>query len=67
MEQFLSGSLKVGDDITVLPSGKTTKVKSIIDARDVSEENIQNIDKIANLPKKYHAPMAVTITNRKMR
>jgi len=25
-----SGSVKVGDDITVLPSGKTTKVKSII-------------------------------------
>ncbi len=59
---ILSGSLKVGDDITVLPSGKTTKVKSIIDAGDVSEKSIDNIDKIANLPKKYHAPMAVTIT-----
>ncbi len=59
---ILSGSLKVGDNITVLPSGKTTKVKSIIDAGDVSEKSIDNIDKIVNLPKKYHAPMAVTIT-----
>jgi sulfate adenylyltransferase subunit 1 len=34
-----SGSVKVGDEITVLPSGKTTKVKSIINAGDITEEN----------------------------
>jgi len=32
-----SGSIKVGDDITVLPSKKTTKVKSIINAGDITE------------------------------
>ena len=35
----VGGSVKVGDDITVLPSGKTTKVKSIISAHDITEEN----------------------------
>ena len=34
-----SGSVKVGDEITVLPSGKTTKVKSIINAGDITEAN----------------------------
>ena len=36
---IVGGSVKVGDDITVLPSGKTTKVKSIISAHDITEEN----------------------------
>lgn len=35
-----SGSVKVGDEITVLPTGKTTKVKSIINAGDISEKNM---------------------------
>lgn len=32
------GSVKVGDEVTVLPSGKTTKVKSIISAGSISEK-----------------------------
>ena len=57
-----SGSVKVGDDITVLPSGKTTKVKSIIDAGDVSESNFKDIKDISNTKQNYYSPMAVTIT-----
>jgi len=34
----VGGSVKVGDEITILPSGKTTKVKSIIDAGKVTEK-----------------------------
>jgi len=51
-----SGSVKVGDEITVLPSGKTTKVKSIINAGDITEENRE-----ARTNEAY-APMAITIT-----
>jgi sulfate adenylyltransferase subunit 1 len=36
-----SGAIKVGDEITVLPSGKSTKVKSIIDAGAITESNRQ--------------------------
>ncbi len=51
-----SGSVKVGDEITALPSGKTTKVKSIINAGDITEKNRDAITTEA------YAPMAVTIT-----
>jgi len=51
-----SGSVKIGDEITVLPSGKTTKVKSIINAGDITEKNRE-----AKTEEGY-APMAVTIT-----
>ena len=51
-----SGSVSVGDDITVLPSGKSTKVKSIINAGDVTEAHRDTTTKEA------YAPMAVTIT-----
>jgi sulfate adenylyltransferase subunit 1 len=51
-----SGSVKVGDEITVLPSGKTTKVKSIINAGDITESN-RNVTTIEAC-----APMAITIT-----
>jgi sulfate adenylyltransferase subunit 1 len=50
------GSVEVGDEITVLPSGKTTKVKSIINAGDITEDN-----RSATCDGAY-APMAVTIT-----
>ena len=43
-----AGSVKVGDDITVLPSGKTTKVKEIFNA----DQKVQEA----------YAPMAITIT-----
>lgn len=51
-----SGSIKVADEITVLPSGKTTKVKTIINATDISEKN-KTIT-----TQKAHAGMAITIT-----
>ena len=51
-----SGEVRVGDEITVLPSGKTTKVKSIINAGDITEENRSVTTEFA------YAPMAVTIT-----
>lgn len=51
-----SGSVKVGDEITVLPSGKTTKVKSIINAGDITEDNRSATTKEA------YAPMAITLT-----
>jgi len=43
-----AGSVKVGDEITVLPSGKSTKVKDIINAGDDANE--------------AQATMAITIT-----
>ena len=51
-----AGSVKVGDAITVLPSGKTTKVKSIINAGDITEANREVTTK------EVYAPMAITIT-----
>lgn len=51
-----AGSVKVGDEITVLPSGKSTKVKSIINAGDISEAKRDQITSQA------YAPMAVTLT-----
>lgn len=51
-----SGSVKAGDEITVLPSGKTTRVKSIINAGDITEDNRLVTRKEA------FAPMAITIT-----
>ena len=51
-----AGSVKVGDEITVLPSGKTTKVKSIINAGDITET-----DRTKSTTEVY-APMAVTLT-----
>lgn len=51
-----SGSVKVGDEITILPSGKTTKVKSIINAGDITEDSRNTTTLEA------YAPMAITIT-----
>jgi sulfate adenylyltransferase subunit 1 len=51
-----AGSVKVGDEITVLPSGKSTKVKSIINGGDITESNRSTTTQEA------HAPMAITIT-----
>jgi len=52
----VSGSVKVGDNVTVLPSGKITKVKSIIDAGSITEEH-----RNATVNEAY-SPMAVTLT-----
>jgi len=51
-----AGSVKVGDEITVLPSGKSTIVKSIINGGDITEDN-----RNATCSEAY-APMAITIT-----
>jgi len=51
-----AGSVKVGDEITVLPSGKSTKVKSIINAGDITEAERNTTTTEA------YAPMAITIT-----
>ena len=51
-----AGSVKVGDEITVLPSGKSTTVKSIINAGDITEDNRETTTTEA------YAPMAITIT-----
>ena len=51
-----AGSVKVGDEITVLPSGKSTKVKSIINAGDITEVTRDTTTTEA------YAPMAITIT-----
>ena len=51
-----AGSINVGDEITVLPSGKTTKVKSIINGGDITEAN-RNVT-----TEEAFAPMAITIT-----
>ncbi len=51
-----AGLVKAGDEITILPSGKTTKVKSIINAGDITEANRE-----AAVQEAY-APMAVTLT-----
>ena len=53
---IVSGRASVGDEITVLPSGKTTTIKSIINAGDITEKNRTVTTENAQ------APMAVTIT-----
>ncbi len=58
-----SGSVRVGDEITVLPSGKRSKIKSIINAGDISERNCLESNVEHFRPDiEYYAPMAVTIT-----
>lgn len=51
-----SGRVRIGDEITILPSGKRTKVKSIFNARDISEGNNSVESKEAS------ASMAITLT-----
>ncbi len=51
-----SGRVQVGDEVTVLPSGKTTKIKSIINAGDITEQN-RNVT-----TSEAYAPMAITLT-----
>ena len=50
------GRVRVGDEITVLPSGKTTRVKSIINSGDITEADRHVTTEEAS------APMAVTLT-----
>ncbi|MBD3797974.1 MAG: sulfate adenylyltransferase subunit CysN [Campylobacterales bacterium] len=56
-----SGEIKVGDAITVLPSGKTSKVKSIV-ANDIKELRPINKDESVESIDRAFAPMATTLT-----
>jgi len=56
-----SGSVQVGDEITVLPSKKTSKVKSIV-SNDIKDlRPIGKDETVETIPKAF-APMATTIT-----
>jgi len=56
-----SGSISVGDEITVLPSRKTSKVKSIV-SNDIKDLRPIGKDEEVETISKAFAPMATTIT-----
>ncbi|MBU0633410.1 sulfate adenylyltransferase subunit CysN [bacterium] len=56
-----SGTISVGDEITVLPSRKTSKVKSIV-SNDIKDLRPKNKDEIVETIQTAFAPMATTIT-----
>jgi sulfate adenylyltransferase subunit 1 len=56
-----SGSIEVGDEITVLPSLKTSKVKSIV-SNDIKDLRPIGKDEQVETIQKAFAPMATTIT-----
>ena len=56
-----SGEINVGDEITVLPSCKTSKVKSIV-SNDIKELRPKTKDETVETIQKAFAPMATTIT-----
>ncbi len=56
-----SGEVKVGDEITILPSRKTSKVKSII-SPDVKELRPKNANEDVESTGFAFAPMSVTLT-----
>jgi sulfate adenylyltransferase subunit 1 len=56
-----SGSINVGDEITVLPSKKTSKVKSIV-SNDIKELRPCTKDEEVESVKTAFAPMATTLT-----
>jgi len=56
-----SGSISVGDDITVLPSKKTSKVKSIV-SNDIKDLRPIGKDETVETIEQAFAPMATTVT-----
>ena len=56
-----SGSISVGDEITVLPSRKTSKVKSIV-SNDIKDLRPFGKDEVVETIQTAFAPMATTIT-----
>ena len=56
-----SGDISVGDEITVLPSRKTSKVKSIV-SNDIKELRPRSKDESIESIKRAFAPMATTLT-----
>ncbi len=57
-----SGSVKVGDEITVLPSGKTSRIKSIIPPIAKNNLSILGDNMVVDTINEAFAPMAVTVT-----
>lgn len=57
-----SGSVKVGDEITVLPSGKTTRIKSIIPPVAQNNLSVSGDNGVIATINEAFAPMAVTLT-----
>lgn len=58
---IVSGEISVGDEITVLPSLKTSKVKSIV-SNDIKELRPKTQDEEVESIDRAFAPMATTIT-----
>ena len=56
-----SGSISIGDEITVLPSRKTSKVKSIV-SNDIKDLRPIGKDEVVETIQTAFAPMATTIT-----
>jgi len=56
-----SGTISVGDSITVLPSKKSSKVKSII-SNDIKDLRVKNKDETIETITTAFAPMATTLT-----
>jgi sulfate adenylyltransferase subunit 1 len=56
-----SGSINVGDEITVLPSRKTSRVKSIV-SNDIKELRPKTQDESVEAIERAFAPMATTLT-----
>jgi sulfate adenylyltransferase subunit 1 len=56
-----SGTIEVGDEITVLPSKKSSRVKSIV-SNDIKDLRPKNKDEEVETISKAFAPMATTIT-----
>ncbi|MCK4974408.1 MAG: sulfate adenylyltransferase subunit CysN, partial [Sulfurimonas sp.] len=56
-----SGSISVGDEITVLPSHKTSRVKSIV-SNDIKDLRPRGKDEEVETIQRAFAPMATTIT-----
>lgn len=56
-----SGDVKVGDEITVLPSRKTSKIKSIV-ANEIEDLRPIGKDETVESINEAFAPMAVTVT-----
>lgn len=57
-----SGSVKVGDEVTILPSGKTTKIKSIIPPFAQNDLSLSGDNGKLHTISEAYAPMAVTLT-----
>lgn len=57
-----SGSVKVGDEVTILPSGKTTKIKSIIPPIAQNNLSLSGDNRGIDVINEAYAPMAVTLT-----